>query len=84
MAANYPDDPSPETQRLMLNFFEALAHLYPCTYCAEDFQELIKAYPPRYFIINTASWQLNDVLFRFVGWSLGLHAVFGYARHTMT
>jgi FAD-linked sulfhydryl oxidase len=47
MAANYPDDPSPETQRLLLNFFEALAHLYPCTYCAKDFQELMKISPPR-------------------------------------
>lgn len=51
MAANYPDDPSLETQRQLLNFFEALAHLYPCTYCAEDFQELMKISPPRY--INT-------------------------------
>lgn len=89
MAANYPDDPSPETQRLLLNFFEALAHLYPCTYCAEDFQELMKTSPPR-FLTSTLCCGCTHFSLTCcfsvcvtLGWSPGRLAVFGCARHTM-
>ena len=32
----------------MKNFMDALAIFYPCTYCAQDFQENIKKSPVRY------------------------------------
>lgn len=46
LAANYPDEPSAEMMIKAVSFFESLALLYPCPYCAEDFQKYIKQYPP--------------------------------------
>mmetsp|Transcript_100158 Transcript_100158/g.287738 ORF Transcript_100158/g.287738 Transcript_100158/m.287738 type:complete len:167 (-) Transcript_100158:241-741(-) len=46
MAAWYPEEPSNEDQRQMKGFFQALATFYPCSWCAEDFQQEIKKTPP--------------------------------------
>jgi len=45
MAAWYPDTPSSQDQSMMTNFIGALARFYPCSYCAADFQENLKAAP---------------------------------------
>lgn len=47
ISVNYPDTPSDKDKLLMFNFIESLAYLYPCPYCAKDFQESIKISPPR-------------------------------------
>ncbi|VEU43035.1 unnamed protein product [Pseudo-nitzschia multistriata] len=45
MAAWYPDRPTTKQKDGMVNFFHTLAEFYPCTYCAEDFQQNIKKIP---------------------------------------
>merc|ERR1712224_507770 len=45
MAAWYPEHPSHDDQIAMKGFMETLAKFYPCTYCAEDFQENIQKKP---------------------------------------
>lgn len=39
MAAYYPDDPSPQDRTNVQKFFDAFAKVYPCEYCAKDFQK---------------------------------------------
>lgn len=46
MAAYYPENPSPEYQLAVTQFIQALALLYPCKHCAEDFQQNIELSPP--------------------------------------
>jgi len=46
LAAYYPEQPSVEEKQKALNFIEALASFYPCSWCKKDFQEKIKQYPP--------------------------------------
>ena len=46
MAAWYPDVPSMSDQNDMTQFLNAFAKFYPCTYCANDFQESLKKMPP--------------------------------------
>ena len=45
MAAWYPDTPTTEQKTKMRNFYDTLAEFYPCTYCAQDFQESIEQSP---------------------------------------
>ncbi|XP_055610530.1 FAD-linked sulfhydryl oxidase ALR [Uranotaenia lowii] len=45
-AAYYPDEPSNEDQCNVRSFFTSFAQLYPCEYCAKDFQDEIKKFPP--------------------------------------
>ena len=54
-AAWYPDTPSSQDQSMMTNFIGALARFYPCSYCAADFQENLKAAPVKYvqLVLNT-------------------------------
>eukprot|EP00557_Chaetoceros_sp_GSL56_P012419 CAMPEP_0176481646 /NCGR_PEP_ID=MMETSP0200_2-20121128/2938_1 /TAXON_ID=947934 /ORGANISM="Chaetoceros sp., Strain GSL56" /LENGTH=177 /DNA_ID=CAMNT_0017877879 /DNA_START=6 /DNA_END=539 /DNA_ORIENTATION=- len=47
MVAWYPDKPTAEQEKKMANFMEAVATFYPCSYCAEDFQENMKQSPIR-------------------------------------
>ncbi|RLN57915.1 hypothetical protein BBJ29_002246 [Phytophthora kernoviae] len=47
MGLAYPDKPSPEYQAKARTFMETLALLYPCGYCAEDFQKEVAKNPPR-------------------------------------
>ncbi|KXJ70995.1 FAD-linked sulfhydryl oxidase ALR [Aedes albopictus] len=46
MAAYYPDEPSPQDRTNVQKFFEAFAKVYPCEYCAKDFQKELKDSPP--------------------------------------
>jgi hypothetical protein len=48
LAAHYPTAPSTYEQAHARNFFRALAALYPCTHCREDFHASVAAQPPRY------------------------------------
>ncbi|RLN14323.1 hypothetical protein BBJ28_00012115 [Nothophytophthora sp. Chile5] len=48
MGIYYPDKPSAEYQAKTRTFIEALALMYPCVHCAEDFQKEIAKSPPRY------------------------------------
>mmetsp|Transcript_25147 Transcript_25147/g.55143 ORF Transcript_25147/g.55143 Transcript_25147/m.55143 type:complete len:160 (+) Transcript_25147:134-613(+) len=45
MTAWYPDRPTRKQKDGMVNFFRTLADFYPCTYCAEDFQQNIEKSP---------------------------------------
>jgi FAD-linked sulfhydryl oxidase len=47
IAAYYPELPSESERTHALRLIEALAVLYPCTHCAEDFRETIRESPPR-------------------------------------
>ena len=47
MAAWYPDTPSVAEQTSMTQFLNAFADFYPCSYCAKDFRENLKALPPQ-------------------------------------
>jgi FAD-linked sulfhydryl oxidase len=47
MGIYYPDQPTPEYQEKTKNFIQTLSLLYPCSHCAEDFQQEIKKSPPR-------------------------------------
>ncbi|TYZ65352.1 hypothetical protein PybrP1_012676 [[Pythium] brassicae (nom. inval.)] len=47
MGAYFPDKPSKEHQEKARMFVEALALMYPCVHCAEDFQNEVKKSPPR-------------------------------------
>ena len=48
MAAHYPEAPSDALKAHATSFIQALAQLYPCKYCAMDFQDKIVESPPRY------------------------------------
>jgi hypothetical protein len=47
LAAYYPNQPSPEYQKASVSLIESLALLYPCKYCAAEFQVTIKESPPK-------------------------------------
>jgi len=47
IAGSYPERPSEEEQRRIRAFIDTIALIYPCTICAQDFQDTIKASPPR-------------------------------------
>jgi len=46
-AAVYPDKPNQGQQEDMKQFISLFSRLYPCTYCAEDFQKDIAEHPPK-------------------------------------
>lgn len=45
-AAYYPEKPSPTQRANMLSLIRALPMLYPCSHCATDFDERVRAHPP--------------------------------------
>lgn len=47
MAAWFPDNPTVDDEKNMSTFMSSFAKFYPCTYCAEDFQQNIKKSPVR-------------------------------------
>ncbi|CAN0331688.1 unnamed protein product [Phaeothamnion confervicola] len=49
-AAHFPDEPSESHKQHALNLLKGLAHLYPCSYCAKDFQTSIQENPPRFVV----------------------------------
>lgn len=42
MAAQYPEKPSDDQKKDMTTFIDTFSRVYPCWYCAEDFQKWIK------------------------------------------
>ncbi|KAK0610489.1 ERV/ALR sulfhydryl oxidase domain-containing protein [Bombardia bombarda] len=47
IAATYPTTPTPNEQNDLKSFMGLFAKLYPCWFCAEDFQRYIKKEEPR-------------------------------------
>lgn len=47
MAAKYPEAPTQEQQRDMTQFIGLFAKLYPCWFCAKDFQKFIAEEKPK-------------------------------------
>lgn len=47
IAATYPDKPSAEQQNNLSTFIDSFAKLYPCWFCAEDFQKYISEKKPK-------------------------------------
>lgn len=45
-AAYYPERPTPTQRANMLSLIRSLPVLYPCSHCASDFEEDMKAHPP--------------------------------------
>ena len=52
MAANYPDEPNEETQELTKTFLNVFSKLYPCKYCATDFQLNIEKVKSQIFFLK--------------------------------
>ena len=48
MAAWYPEKPTQQDQREMSQFMSAVARFYPCSWCAQDFQENLAKSPVQY------------------------------------
>uniref|UniRef100_A0AAG5DCU6 Sulfhydryl oxidase n=1 Tax=Anopheles atroparvus TaxID=41427 RepID=A0AAG5DCU6_ANOAO len=46
VAAYYPTNPTEADEKNVRTFFNSLSKLYPCEYCAKDFQQELKAMPP--------------------------------------
>ncbi|EJT48692.1 hypothetical protein A1Q1_02237 [Trichosporon asahii var. asahii CBS 2479] len=61
-AAYYPDKPTPVQKTHMVNLLSSLPSLYPCTWCADDFGESIKANPPQPAVESAT--KLNEWLCR--------------------
>lgn len=45
IAAQYPEQPTPQQQKDVNGFFSVLSRLYPCEFCARDFQKELKETP---------------------------------------
>lgn len=47
MAAKYPDQPTVNQKEDMAEFLKLFSHVYPCNWCAKDFEKYIERYSPR-------------------------------------
>lgn len=47
MAAKYPDIPTEEEKQDIAEFLKLFSHVYPCTWCASDFEKYITKHSPR-------------------------------------
>ena len=47
MASYFPESPSDADREHARGFIRGLAHLYPCSHCAEDFRDAVAKSPPR-------------------------------------
>ncbi|KIP09009.1 hypothetical protein PHLGIDRAFT_126610 [Phlebiopsis gigantea 11061_1 CR5-6] len=47
MTLRFPESPSEDERAALNNYFHLLSRLYPCGECAEEFQLLLKKYPPQ-------------------------------------
>jgi len=47
MTLRYPEKPTPDERNALSSFFHLTSRLYPCGECAEEFQMLLKKYPPQ-------------------------------------
>lgn len=48
IAANYPPEPTKEQKQNTFSFLQSLSKVYPCPYCAADFQARLVDHPPKY------------------------------------
>lgn len=56
LAAHYPHKPSLYEQVHAANFYRALAALYPCTHCRDDFHASVAQQPPRCGCQTAGGW----------------------------
>ncbi|KAI9632988.1 ERV/ALR sulfhydryl oxidase domain-containing protein, partial [Dioszegia hungarica] len=61
MTLRYPESPTPDDRTALKSYFQLFARLYPCGECAEEFQALLKQYPPQTSSRKTASMWLCSV-----------------------
>lgn len=47
MAANYPEKPTSVQKEEMSDFLNIFSHVYPCFWCAKDFEKYIRENAPR-------------------------------------
>ena len=47
VAAYFPSSPTVEQSSAAARFIQAIADLYPCRHCAEDFKLALESHPPR-------------------------------------
>ena len=65
MAAKYPlEDPSEEIKQKTATFIQLFAEMYPCHDCSQDFQGILKEYPP-----------VLDSKHSFIQWSCDVHNI---------
>ncbi|EJT96937.1 hypothetical protein DACRYDRAFT_25371 [Dacryopinax primogenitus] len=57
----YPEKPTPDQRDTLKSFFYVFARLYPCGQCAQEFQQLLKQYPPQTSSRRSASLWLCHV-----------------------
>ena len=63
LAAHYPHSPGPYERAHAAAFYRAVAALYPCTHCRDDFHAAVAAEPPRR-VAGTAAGVRSCVLLR--------------------
>jgi len=47
MTLRYPEKPTSDQRNALKSYFYLTSRLYPCGECAEEFQKLLKQYPPQ-------------------------------------
>ncbi|OWZ72867.1 hypothetical protein AYX14_01608 [Cryptococcus neoformans] len=61
MTLRYPDEPTEDDRLALKSFFHLFSRLYPCGECAQEFQNLLKDYPPQTSSRKSASLWLCHV-----------------------
>ncbi|KAF8058797.1 ERV/ALR sulfhydryl oxidase domain-containing protein [Lyophyllum atratum] len=47
MTLRFPEHPTPDERSALTSYFHLTSRLYPCGECAEEFQTLLKKFPPQ-------------------------------------
>ncbi|KAF9463570.1 ERV/ALR sulfhydryl oxidase domain-containing protein [Collybia nuda] len=47
MTLRFPENPTPDERTALSSYFHLTSRLYPCGECAEEFQMLLKKFPPQ-------------------------------------
>ncbi|KAI0071797.1 FAD-dependent thiol oxidase [Panus rudis PR-1116 ss-1] len=47
MTLRFPEDPTEDERNALSSYFYLLSRLYPCGECAQEFQQLLKRFPPQ-------------------------------------
>lgn len=47
VSANYPTRPSEGQKSEMRQFLQVFSHIYPCSWCASDFEQYLKDHAPK-------------------------------------
>ncbi|EIW71700.1 hypothetical protein TREMEDRAFT_23431, partial [Tremella mesenterica DSM 1558] len=61
MTLRYPDNPTPDDRSALKSYFHLFSRLYPCGECAQEFQLLLKEYPPQTSSRKSASLWLCHI-----------------------